>query len=1636
MDFLILGPLEVLDEGRAVAVAGSKQRALLAVLLLHGNETLSTARLIDELWGEAPPATATKAVHVHVSRLRKALAAGNGNGASELVLTHEQGYELRLDPERLDAARFERLLGKGRGELAAGRPHAAAEALEEALGLWRGPPLADFAYEHFAQPVIARLEEQRVEAFELSVEARLALGRHAEVVPQLEALIQEHPYHERLRWLLMLALYRCDRQADALQAYQDARRQLVEELGIEPGENLRELERDILAQDPGLSLPAAEPLELPPELATGTPLVDRDADVEWLRAQWQQARVGAGGLVAIAGARGMGKTRLAAELAAEVHRERGYVLYLAAATPPHAVAALLEQARAARWPTLVVLDDVDRAGEELRAVLGELVAGAAERPVLLLATAEDRFLVTRLGAAATRSLTPLGADGVRAVARLYAGARVDEDVPVELLLEASGGVPLRAHRVAGEWARAEAEGRLDAAAGRAASERTGLRAAEDQLAGNVVELQAVRRRTDHGDAHEVVACPFKGLAVFDVEDAGVFFGREQLVAEMVARLAGAPLMGIVGPSGSGKSSALRAGLLASLAAGVLPGSEDWPLALLRPGEHPPAALERATAGLPRPVRMIVAVDQFEETFTACRDEVERAEFVHALVSAARHPRRRALVLIAGRADFYGRCAAYPELARLLGASHVLVGAMRRAELRRAIDLPARAAGLQVEPALADALIADVEGEPGGLPLLSTSLLELWQHRDGRVLRLSSYEHAGRVHGAVARLAERAYGRLDPPRRELARRILLRLAGEGEGDAVVRRRVPLAELEADRDERVAEVLAVLAGERLITVGADSAEVAHEALLREWPRLRGWLEEDAEGRRLHMHLRDATGDWNAGGRDAGELFRGARLAAALDWSDAHPDELNATERAFLDESRTASERSHRRLRMGLAGVAALLVLAVIAGLVALDQRGNARDQAVAADAQRLGASALAEDDLDLGLLLARQGVALDDSVQTRSSLLAALLKSPAALGVLRGDGERMTTVVLSPDERTLAAGSADNQVFLFDTRTRRRIRTLEPTPIQSWITEMAFTPDGSRLAIGHNVETYGNKVAVLDVRNGHVVQRIDPPRDRLLSGIRYSDDGRTLDLIAAPWEGDEGPPELVRYDARTGRRLLGPVAVSERGTPSVTVTSDGRRMINVGTKETIVRDARTLRVLDRFPIGGDNYALSGDDRTVAIVRGASVRLLDLRTGAVRTAEGRHGPSINDVRISADGRTLVTTGEDGKVALWDVQSAAITGETLSGHGGPIDSAQITRDGRTLYTSSADGTVFMWDLAGSRRLGRPFTTGTGNPGRPHLALSSDGRLIAAGQEDGAISVVDARTLKPRRDPFPVVTTGQVLGIGFLPGSHRLVVGGPKGFIAIVDADHGEILRRLPGHRGSVYTPGISADGRLLATGSDDNTVRLWSLPDGRPLGAPLRFRQLVVDAQLSPNGRWLTVAVTDKHYDHGAAEVWDVRTRRRVRTLERPDKDMAGFSRFSPDGRLLVTGYRRGISQVWSTTTWKPVTGPLAADAGAIVQAAISPNGRTLATGSEEGAVRLWDIETEQAVGAALPGLPAIRVIPYFTADGKHLIASYDTGRAYHWDIRSESLAQHACQVAGRRLTRAEWTQFLPGRPYRPAC
>ncbi len=732
----------------------------------------------------------------------------------------------------------------------------------------------------------------------------------------------------------------------------------------------------------------------------------------------------------------------------------------------------------------------------------------------------------------------------------------------------------------------EASRRLVDVASRAAAGRSDLSEVEAELTGKVIDLQLAREqaRALSGPATpaRVAAegiCPFKGLASFEPVDADYFFGRERLVAELVARLVGAGFLGIVGPSGSGKSSVLRAGLLPALAGGVLPGSGGWRRLLLRPGERPLEELRRvlvsgakdplaeALDALPADARLLLAVDQLEELFTACRSDAERAAFADTLARAAADPDGRAVVVVALRADFYGRFAAYPGLAELLGGNQVLVGPMQASELRRAVELPAGRVGLRVEPELADALVDDVEGEPGALPLLSTALLELWQKRQDNTLTLAAYRESGGVHGAVARLAEGTYARIPDERKPLVRALMLRLVGEGEGDAPVRRRAPLAELDLERNEDVADVLATLADSRLVTVSEGSVEVAHEALLREWPRLREWIEEDAEGRRLRRHITQAASEWDAAGRDRGELYRGARLAAALDWTADHALDVNELEREFVTESREASEqeakrarRTNRRLRVLLAGVAVLLAAAVAGGMLAVNQRGEARDAETAQLAQRLGAQALVEDDLDRSLLLARQAVAIDRSPQTRSYLLQALLRSPKADGIMHGRTEFLRAIEVSRDGRTLAVGSFRDGLLFFDTRTYARIGG--KSPVTGYVESLAYGPGGDTLAVGGD-----GFIRLLDARTYE--QLAETLVDGLVTRLIFSRDGSRL-VVAT---GESVPDSISIRDPATLAPIGAPIepegyAGAYRaqlwGAPGLALTPDGSSVLTASNE----------------------------------------------------------------------------------------------------------------------------------------------------------------------------------------------------------------------------------------------------------------------------------------------------------------------------------------------------------------------------------------------------------------------------------------------------------------------------------------
>jgi len=479
--------------------------------------------------------------------------------------------------------------------------------------------------------------------------------------------------------------------------------------------------------------------------------------------------------------------------------------------------------------------------------------------------------------------------------------------------------------------------------------------------------------------------PYRGLRVFGEEDAPFFFGRDGEIQRLLEKLKRSRFIAVLGPSGSGKSSLVQAGLVPELRAGAQFGHEDElsHVLVLRPGAAPLTALaaqlatllpgqamqptldalawdartlhlsvELALAYRPAGARIVVIVDQLEEVFTLCRDETQRRQLLSLLLDAATAPGGRTIVIVTLRTDFYARCASYPELAQLISDRQMLVGAMDSDELRQAIEEPAHRVGLELEEGLPDTILADVAGEPGALPLLEHALLELWERRRGTMLTLEGYRQAGGVDGALAQRADQIFDEFSHDQRQIARRTLLRLTQPGEGTEDTRRRALRSELSpAEDDESFDMVLDRLVDARLLTTGRDETgqqviDVSHEALIRGWPRLRGWIDADRGGLLIHRRLTDAAHQWDTLDREAASLYRGARLDAAREWATDHDDDLSSLEHDFLTASQTnehseteAAKRTTRRLRGLAIGLAVLIV--IVAGLAvwAIGQRDAA-------------------------------------------------------------------------------------------------------------------------------------------------------------------------------------------------------------------------------------------------------------------------------------------------------------------------------------------------------------------------------------------------------------------------------------------------------------------------------------------------------------------------------------------------------------------------------------------------------------------------------------------------------------------------------------------------------------------------
>ncbi|MEU9803724.1 XRE family transcriptional regulator [Streptomyces sp. NPDC051000] len=791
--------------------------------------------------------------------------------------------------------------------------------------------------------------------------------------------------------------------------------------------------------------------------------------------------------------------------------------------------------------------------------------------------------------------------------------------------------------------------------------------------------------------------PYVGLAAFRAEDAELFFGRERLVEDLLATLARHRVLALVGASGAGKSSLLRAGLLPRLRA----DAPHRAVRVLTPGPDPTRTLARVLTGREGAdaEELVLIVDQFEEVFTVCADPEERARFIGTLDEAARRPDSRCRVVLCLRADFYAHCTRHTELVDVLRDAQVLVGPMSAAELRRAVVEPARRAGLTVEGALQATLVAHAHGRVGVLPLLSHALLETWRRRRGAALTLDGFRAAGGFEGALAQSAEALYASLTGRQQHLARQVFVHLIALGEGTEDTKR--PVAREELDQDADTDAVLASAARLRLLTLGQGRVELTHEALIRAWPRLRGWLTEDRELLRRHRQLTDAARAWQSVGRDPGSLLRGTRLALVRDLLDTPgPAGLSAAEREFLDASAAAeaaagdsARRRTRRLRILVASLGALVVVAAVATGNAVRAEEEVTRQRNDAVAQNLAETAggLINTEPGLAVQLGLTAYRLSPTTRTRDSLLSTLMTSFPA------HAKEVVALAYRPDGRQLATASGDRTARLWTVRgTDRPVAVATLGGHRDALRAVAYRPDGRILA---TASADGN-VRLWDVAEpAHPTLAAEPVvRGADVRALAYSPDGRTL--------ATTGPGGDVR---------LWDVADPARPTESALLTGH--------------RDA--LRAV-AFSPDGRTLATASEDRTVRLTD-----IADRAHPAPLATVGGHDTAVFSVAFSPDGRTLATaSGGHTSVRLWNVTQPRRPAllATLRGHTDVVGAVVFGPDGRTLATAGDDRTVRVWDVA---RPAHPAlsTTLTGHvTAVGSVAFSPDGSVLASGGYDDTL--------------------------------------------------------------------------------------------------------------------------------------------------------------------------------------------------------------------------------------------------------------------------------------------------------------
>ncbi|WP_157518296.1 NACHT and WD repeat domain-containing protein [Herbidospora mongoliensis] len=1066
--------------------------------------------------------------------------------------------------------------------------------------------------------------------------------------------------------------------------------------------------------------------------------------------------------------------------------------------------------------------------------------------------------------------------------------------------------------------------------------------------------------------------PYPGLAAFGALDAAVFFGRDDLLSDLRRRTGSEKLVVVTGASGAGKTSLVDVGLAGGLR--------------LRPGDDPVGALLAAFGATMDHDRLaaaphhldelgdpgLIVVDRFEEVFAACRDLTARQTFIGALAATRAH------VVLVLRADFTGDAAAFPELVAALSRP-LIVSPLSLDDLRTAIEQPALALGVTFEDGLVEEILADQNGD---LPLLAHTLRVMWDRGAGDVLTFEAYRATGRVTGAIPRSAERALVRND------ARAALSALTG------------PLGTL---RTGPMSPELAPFVAAGLVRSDGETAELAHEAVVRAWPRFTAWTEADRAAGQVRREFAVDANRWVLSGFDAAHLYQDARLAAARAAVKRARHDLSPAEVAFLDASaaqamagrRAAEKRTFLRGLLSIAVVALLVVSFGTTGALALLFDGATRDRDAAVDrsttavARHLLAQgdALAADQPVLARLLRLAGAVIAPALPEAAAGLRASAVHPA-LDVLHPPG--VETMVVSAAGLLATVSGGEVTLWLEDKKTA--VVPAHDAPISA----LAFTRDGRRFATAASDGS-------VRIWNTATRERLAVIADGGLGrkGLAFSADARTIAVAAAGrpvtiWNTTTAQ-QVLEVPATAGNRPL--VLYGNDAATFYTLTADGLEVFDLPSE-------KRLRVLPSEEV--TTAALNPNTRTLAVGRadgGVEIWGVGEREFVKRADFAAHDRAVEAIAFSPDGTTFTTGGGDEAVRIWETIGQRRIGATITGHTGTVVDVAYTPGGHTLLTAATDRTVRIWNLDAYDSV-LDLTTRVADPGSGRFAtvnaitFNQDGTIFATGDADGSVRLWRTASRSPLGVPIETRDSG-VHSMVFDPQTGGLVVLSSDNVISLLDVD-------------------------------SRTSQTLWANPPQEATGHGV----------LGPDGRTLALAYGS------VVELWDNQTRRRTGRLGGHDGDVRAVA-FSPDGRLLATGGADRVIRLWDPSRAVPAGPALLGHTGDVLSVAFSPDGSVLASGDASGVIRFWDTATGRHLGtyhgrAPAGGAPAFAASALaFSPDGGTLVGG---GRFTApgqpaleiWDSTLYGADAHdlVCDQAGRALTPEEWRTHVPGQPYRRVC